>query len=117
MKDFLRRFGSSVAGVLHGFDRLRFRGSKRQLCHTAGVMSWLGHVRILLKDYKGFAKDTTDSLCGSIEQPAKHAKIFAFLNNCKQSKEEVALQMAAEQKRTTGLIAVIGCVEPCQVIQ
>jgi hypothetical protein len=117
MKDFLRRFGSSVAGVLHGFDRLRFRGSKRQLCHITGVMSWLGHVRILLKEYKEFARDTTVSLCRSIEGPAETAKIYKFLNNLQESKEETALQMAAERKITSGLIAVIGCVEPCQVVQ
>ncbi len=29
MKSFLQRFGSFVSGVLHGFDRLRLRGSKR----------------------------------------------------------------------------------------
>ena len=52
MKSFLQRFGSVVAGVLQGFDRLRFRGSKRQLCHVAGMTSCLGAMRILLKDYK-----------------------------------------------------------------
>ena len=29
----------------------------------------------------------------------------------------MALRIATEQKRTTGLIAVLGCVEPCQTIQ
>ena len=91
MRNFLLRFGASVAGVLHGFDRLRFRGSKRQLCHVAGVMSWLGHVRILLKEYKEFARDTTASLCRSIEEPADAAGIWHFLNNCQESKEEVAI--------------------------
>jgi hypothetical protein len=117
MKNFLQRFGSSVAGVLHGFDRLRFRGSKRQLCHVAGMMSWLGHVRILLKEYKEFARDTTVSLCRSIEEAGRAEGIYCFLNNCQESKEEVALRIATEQKRTTGLIAVLGCVEPCQTIQ
>jgi hypothetical protein len=73
MKTFLQRFGSVVCGVLHGFDRLRFRGTKRQLSHVSGVMSWFGHVRILLKDYKSFARDTTLALCRSIEGPAKEA--------------------------------------------
>jgi hypothetical protein len=117
MKDFLRRFATVVTGVLHGFDRLRFRGCKRQLCHVEGVMSWLGHARILLKEYKSFARDTTLSLCRSIEGPAEEAGIYKYLNNFDDSKEEVALQMAAERKQTSGLIAVLGCVEPCQVVQ
>ena len=33
MKSFLQHFGSLVLGILHGFDRLRFRGSKRLLCN------------------------------------------------------------------------------------
>ena len=42
MNSFLRRFALVVSGVLHGFDRMRFRGSKRQLCHVPGVMSGSG---------------------------------------------------------------------------
>jgi hypothetical protein len=38
MKTFLRRFGDQIIGVLHGFDRLRFRGSKRTLCYPAGLL-------------------------------------------------------------------------------
>ncbi len=117
MENFLQRFGAVVLGVLHGFDRLRFRGCKRQLCHVAGAMSWLWQTRILLKEYKEFARDTTVSLCRSIEGPAEAAKIYSFLNSSQVSKEEEALRIAAEQKRTTGLIAVLGCVEPCQIMQ
>jgi hypothetical protein len=117
MKEFLRRFATVVTGSLHGFDRLRFRGSKRQLCHVAGVMSWLGHVRILLKEYKSFARDTTLSLCRSIEAPSEAAGIYRYVNNLEESKEEIALRMAMERKQTSGLIAVLGCVEPCQIVQ
>ncbi len=117
MKSFLRRFGAAVAGVLHGFDRMRFRGSKRQLCHVSGVLSWLGYSRIPLKEYKSFARDTTLSLCRSIEAPAEEAGLYRFLNNLESSKEETALRLAAERKQTSGLIAVLGCVEPCQIVQ
>jgi hypothetical protein len=117
MESFLQRFGAVVLGVLHGFDRLRFRGCKRQLCHVAGAMNWLWQTRIPLKEYKVFARDTTVSLCRSIEGPAEAARIYRFLNNGHECKEEEALRMAAEQKRTTGLIAVLGCVEPCQIMQ
>jgi hypothetical protein len=117
MKTFLQRFGPVVAGVLQGFDRLRFRGSKRQLCHVAGMMSWLGAMRVLLKDYKVWVRDTTATLCRAIEAPAEQAGVYRYVNNSYDSKEETALRLAAEQGRTEGLIAVLGCVEPCQVIQ
>ena len=114
MKAFLQRFGAFVLGVLCGFDRLRFRGSKRQLCHEAGIMSYLGHRRILMKEYTEFVKDTTATLCHALEKPAEEAGLYRYLNNCQVSKEEEALQMAAKHGRTQGLIAVFGCVEPCQ---
>jgi hypothetical protein len=117
MKAFLQRFGAFVTGVLHGFDRLRFRGSKRQLCHVAGMMSWLGYLRIPLKEYKLFAQETTVALCKAIQAPAEEAGLYRFLNNSQLSKEEVALQQAQAQQRTAGLIAVLGCVEPCQTLQ
>src|SRR5579862_9431479 len=117
MKSFLQRFALLVAGVLHGFDRLRFRGSKRQLCHSTGMMSWLGAMRIPLKDYKTWARETTLSVCRDIEGRAEAAGLYCYLNNSKDSKEETALRMAKEQGRSAGLIAVIGCVEPGRVMQ
>jgi hypothetical protein len=117
MQTFLQRFQPVVAGVLQGFDRLRFRGSKRQLGFVRGMSSWLGAMHVLLKDYKFWAREKTLELCQAIEGPAEKAGLYRYLNNCQVSKEEVALRMAAEQGRTEGLIAVLGCVEPCQVIQ
>src|SRR5271155_4466427 len=114
MKSFLHRFGALVLGVLCGFDRLRFRGCKRQLCHEAGIMSYLGHRRILLKEFTEFVKDNTATLCDAIERPAEEAGLYRYLNNGQVSKEEEALQLAAKHGRTKGLIAVLGCVEPCQ---
>jgi hypothetical protein len=117
MKSFLRRFALLVAGVLHGFDRLRFRGSKRQLCHTSGLLSWLGAMGLRLKDYKGWARDTTVSLCRAIESRAEADGLYCFLNNSTDSKEETARRLAKERQRTQGLVAVIGCVEPCRIMQ
>jgi hypothetical protein len=117
MQTFLQRFQPVVAGVLQGFDRLRFRGSKRQFGYVGGLASWLGAMQVLLKDYKPWVRAKTKELCQAIEGPAEKAGFYRYLNNCQQSKEEVALRMAAEQGRQEGLIAVLGCVEPCQIIQ
>jgi hypothetical protein len=117
MKPFLQRFGSLVLGVLHGFDRLRLRGSKRLLCNPGGVFSFLAQVRVPLKDYKTYAKETTLALCQAIETDAKRAGLYHYLNNGHESEEETALRLAAEQGRQQGLIAVLGCVEPCQVVR
>jgi hypothetical protein len=97
MKFFLQRFGSLVSGVLHGFDRLWFRGSKRLLCNPGGVISFLRQVQVPLQDYKSYAKDTTLALCKNIETKAKQAGLYVYVNNSKESKEELALRMAAYQ--------------------
>lgn len=76
MDAFLQRLGRFVVGILHGFDRLRFRGSKRQLCHVGGVLSWLGAMRILLKDFKPWAKETTFRLYERIEKSADEAGLY-----------------------------------------
>jgi hypothetical protein len=114
---FLQRFGSLVLGVLLGFDRWRFRGSKRQLCYADGIMSFLSHRSVLLKDFKKpYAKDLTAALCDAIEKPAEQAGIFRYLNNSKVSKEQTALAIARQQGKTQGLIAVLSCTEPCQTV-
>ena len=117
MTAFLQHFGAFVIGVLHGFDRLRFRGSKRQLCNAAGAASYLGYIGVKLDDYKTYAKVTTGTLCQAIETEATAAGMYRYLNDLQTSKEETALALAAKAGRTEGRIAVLGCVEPCQVLQ
>src|SRR6266436_6529686 len=97
MQTFLQRFAALVLCVLHGFDRLRFRGSKRLLCHPGGVHNYLWQAQVLLKDYKSYAKDTTATLCRAVETQAQEAGLYRYLNNCRESKEETALRVAAEQ--------------------
>ncbi len=117
MKSFLQRFGSLVLGILHGFDRLRLRGRKRLLCNPGGVFSFLAQVPVPLKEFQAYAKQTTVALCQAIEIEAKRAGLYHYLNNSHDSKEETAWRLAAEHGRQQGLIAVLGCVEPCQVVQ
>jgi hypothetical protein len=118
VKTFLQRFGAIVLGVLIGFDRWRFRGSKRMLCNPKGVMRFLSYHSVLLKEFKeSYAKDRTEALCRAIEKPAEEAGIYRYLNNSKVSKEETALAIAKQHGKTQGLIAVLGCTEPCQNVQ
>jgi hypothetical protein len=67
MNSFLLRFGSIVSGVLHGFDRLRFRGSKRLLCHPGEFFNFLWQIQVPLLDYKSYVRETTVALCKAVE--------------------------------------------------
>lgn len=117
MKSFLQRLGSFVSGVLHGLDRIRLRGSKRLLCAPGGFCDYLRQIDVPIWQYKFHARDTTTALCKAIETNGKKAGLYHYVNNSWQSKEELALAQAAAQNRQSGLIAVIGCVEPCQIMQ
>jgi hypothetical protein len=115
MDEFLRRFGEKVIGVLHGFDRLRFRGSKRGLCYAQGMLGFLWQVQVLLKDFGEFAEDTTNTLCQAIESRAEEMDLpTIYLASSDESKEERALANAQEKGLSSGPIAVLSCVEPCR---
>ena len=55
MLNFIQRFGGNILGVLNGFDRIRFRGTRRFLANTAGMMNFLWQRQLLLKDFKAYA--------------------------------------------------------------
>jgi hypothetical protein len=117
MNKFLQRFGSKVIGHLSGFDRMMFRGSIQRLCYPAGVLLYLYWLKVLFKDFAVFAKDTTSTLCNAIEHQALERDTpMIYLASTAESKEERALAEAAKHQRTSGLIAVMGCVEPCRTV-
>ena len=117
MNEFLQRFGSKVIGQLSGFDRDRFRGSIRNLCYPAGILSFLCWIKVLLKDFGDYAETTTNTLCTAIERKAdEHDLATIYLASSADSKEERALAQAHERGLTSGLIAVLSCVEPCRSV-
>ena len=59
MLNFIQRFGGNILGVLNGFDRIRFRGTRRFLANTAGMMNFLWQRQLLLKDFKAYAAGVT----------------------------------------------------------
>src|ERR1022692_787964 len=117
MDKFLQRFGSKVIGHLNGFDRTRFRGSIRGLCYPAGIVAFLCWIKVLLKDFGDYAETTTNRLCTAIERKAEEQDLPAiYLASSTKNKEERALAQAQERQLTSGLIAVLSCVEPCRSV-
>ena len=117
MNKFLQRFGAKVIGVLSGFDRLRFRGSDRQLCHAEGVLAFLCWIKVRLMDFGDFAKDRTNTLCVAIERQAFEQDVPAiYLASSAEDKEQRALAEARKRDQKSGLIAVLSCVEPCRSV-
>ncbi|HEV3445331.1 MAG TPA: hypothetical protein VG099_11860 [Gemmataceae bacterium] len=114
MKTFIQRFGNNILGVLHGFDRIRFRGTRRFLANVAGMMGYLWHRQVLLKDFKAFAGKITDEVRQAAEASAtSEGRPIEYLHNSEMKKEDWARQVAKRDGLQQGLIGVLKAVECC----
>jgi hypothetical protein len=57
MQQFVEKHRGDIIGVLSGWDRIRFRGTIRELAYVSGMMSWRWDRQVLLKNFKCFARD------------------------------------------------------------
>jgi hypothetical protein len=114
MKSFLQRFGSLVTGILQGFDRLVFKGRLQQLYRPDGMRTLLALNHVRHSDFKTYAAGVTSKLlASSLVSQARELHCFSYLNSSKVSKEETALEFAAQRQVKEGLVCVLQCVEPC----
>lgn len=114
MQSFLQRHAPEIKGVLSGFDRIRFRGSLRQLSYQSGFMKFLTYMSVLLKDFKDWAQSLTTQVRLATDKLAESAgRPVVYLYSSQVRKEDVALRIAQADHITQGLIAVLTCVEPC----
>ena len=116
MKKFLARHASHVLGVLCGFDRLRFRGTFRQLAHVSGMLSILSYWHVLLKEFAAFSAQTTEHFRQGVEGVAKRAgRPVQYLPSPQTNKEELVQRILHERGAgANDVIAVFSAVEVCQ---
>lgn len=114
MQSFLSRHTANVKGVLSGWDRIRFRGTIRWLATTQGLGTFLGTLRILLKDFRDWASVLTSQLKEGGQQTAERTgRPLIYLASSRVRKETLAMEIAERDGITEGLICVFTCVEPC----
>jgi hypothetical protein len=114
MKTFIQRFGKNILGVLHGFDRIRFRGTRRFIANVAGMMNFLWQRQVLLKDFKAFAGNITAQVRKAAEEGAvNQGRPVQYLRNGVMDKEAWARQVAERDGIRQGLIGVLKSVERC----
>jgi hypothetical protein len=114
VKTFIQRFGHHILGVLHGFDRIRFRGTRRFLANVAGMWHFLWQRKVLLKDFKAFAGALTAAVRQAAEEVAiKQGRPVEYLHNSVMDKEAWARQLAKQDGIQQGLIGVLKAVECC----
>jgi hypothetical protein len=112
---FIQKHASNVLGKLSGFDRLRLRGTLRQLYCPRVMEAYLSACHILIKDFGGLVERTTLAVKAKAKALAQAAgRPFCFISSSHISKEDFVRKIAAKDKVTQGLIAVLNAVEPCQ---
>ena len=65
MQSFLKHHAAEVKGTLSRLDRVRFRGTLRQIANVRGLFSDRSVASVLLKDFKVWAKGEISS--GAVE--------------------------------------------------
>jgi len=114
MKTFIQRFGKKILGVVHGFDRIRFRGTRRFLGNVTGMFRYLWQRQVLLKDFKTFAGNITAQVRQAAEEVAvKGGRPVLYLPNGDMDKDAWARQVAQRDGIRQGLIGVLKSVERC----
>ncbi len=118
MLSFLTKFAAVVRGVLSGFDRLFFCGSLRNLSYPRGLQHYLWNNGIPYKDFAAHSKQVTARLEeASLLQARRLGREIRYLNSARDSKEEIARQIAERDRIKSGLICVLRSVDPCMSFQ
>ncbi len=115
MEQFIQQYQKDIIGHLSGFDRLVLRGTLRVLAVKSGMLDYLWHVGVLLKDFGKFSQQKSTQLkTASCAQAQRQKRPTVYLNSPQIDKEKVARQMARQEGIKKGLIAILTAVEPCQ---
>ncbi len=115
MKQFLQTFSDQVTGVLSGFDRLVLHGSLRLFSYPEGLLKYLCHHRILLKNFGEHSQERSDRVIAeSLAAVEQARRPVIYLPNNQERKEEIARSIAARDGITEGTICVLKAVEPCR---
>jgi hypothetical protein len=118
MRSFLHHHESEIKGVLHGFDRIRFRGTIRWLASLPGMNTFLGTIGVLYKDFTDWGKERTERIrMATIKLAAAADRPNQYLTSSATRKEDVALEIAARDGVTEGLVCVLSAVEPCHTFE
>jgi hypothetical protein len=113
--EFVAAHRGVVTGVLHGRDRLRLKGSLRSLYYPSVMEYHLQCAGVLYKDFKSYLTKLTGRVRGAAADFAERAgAAYVYLPSSSRNKEDTARAAAKERGITSGLAALLACVEPCR---
>jgi hypothetical protein len=113
-KNFMDQFGALIKCALGGWDRLRFHASLRPLFSSQWMRTYLCAAKVRLVDFAGHAQALTHQLLQQAQDLAAAAqRPYHFLRSAQTSKEKLIEDIAQRDRIQSGLIAILGAVEPC----
>jgi hypothetical protein len=115
MERFLDRHKDRIVGSISGFDRMRFQGTLRWMVHVDGMGKFLNSQGVLLKDFGGYVQKLSEQIKQYADGVAEaKGRPVQYVASSSDSKEDIAMKIAARDGIEEGLICVLSCVEPCQ---
>jgi hypothetical protein len=116
-ESFMDQFGSLIKCALGGWDRLRFHASLRPLFSPQWMRTYLCAAKVRLVDFARHAQSLTHRLLQEAQNLAASAqRPYHFLRSTQTSKEKFIEDIAQRDQIHSGLIAVLGAVEPCLAV-
>jgi hypothetical protein len=119
MTQFIEKFADKVDGILCGFDRLVLRGELRALYidQGGGIEQYLRSSQVMFADFRSHVLELSRRLKeASLAAAVGLGRIVRYLPPS-EDKQQIARQIAAEQKIDSGLVCVLTSVEPCMSFQ
>lgn len=115
MERFVTRHADRIAGILTGFDRMRFRGTLRSISNVKGLSIWLSQRGVLLKDFGRYAEQLSAQVTAHAHGIATDGgRPFEYLPSWKIRKEDRAREIMARDGVREGLVAIFSSVEGCR---
>ncbi len=112
---FVAAHQSVVTGVLHGWDRLRLQGTLRTFYQPTAMDDYLARSGVKYADFKDFTSRLTGRVRAAAVTLAKESGApYLYVPGTCASKEDTARAACAKAGITSGLGAVLACVEPCR---
>ena len=112
MEEFIQQNAEKVIGVMHGFDRVLFKGSILGICSISQLDIFLSSQRVLYKDFGNYAESLTRRVKAYAEKYAQeHGRPYEYLASPRESKEAKAKEILERDKVREGLICVLSCVQ------
>jgi len=109
---FSEQHSTKIQGVLHGFDRLIFRGYLNSFFSEKGMYSYMSQKNIKLTGYNKYMKTEQELFKTHINQIAKDAGVkINYVNKSKVSKDEIAKKDFQKTPNKKGLISIVSCLE------